>query len=459
MLSVFDGIADLGPAGVILDALLGTVACILLLLLFILLRRARRSRYFRNRNRRVQEIREIWEDILNGDVPASSWFSNALDYEIVEGLLLEAMDVATPPERDRLQRCLRNSGLFEKRFQQVYRLRGWRRREAMLALGRMRLPESIPALAEALSDSHAETVVDAIRGLGRVGSPEAAEALLKAQRAAPLPCPPQLLQSALFTCYQANPSSLFAQVLKADDRLRPILARTLAEVPAVGIQGDVIQLARDPLAEVRAQAARILAAVRPPEALSMLTELSKDKEWFVRLRAAVALGELRAWHGIPVLMELLCDTNRFVRLRAAAALVRYEGEEEKLIHLAMETRDRYALQALVSEMQRSGRIPELVRALNQAERRPLVERALLAALEAGSSKILVDLLLHHPNRHTRASLARLLARSGNPDLLRQVEQLNLQAATRRQQRYMRWLFNQLQTPDEPVASPEQVLAV
>src|SRR5207247_1454040 len=66
MPSVFDSISQLGPAGLVVEALVATASAIGLLLAFILLRRAIRSRYFRRLNRRTLELPHNWEKIIGG---------------------------------------------------------------------------------------------------------------------------------------------------------------------------------------------------------------------------------------------------------------------------------------------------------------------------------------------------------------------------------------------------------
>src|SRR6185436_14429010 len=229
MASVFDGLTLEGPAAIVVEALGTTVTSIALLLGFILLRRTIRSRYFRRLNRRTREIRENWHLIVSGGIPSESWFFDRIDQPIVEGIILDRLEVAKAEEAYLLQERLRNSGLLDKRIREVRRLRGWRRRQAILALGRMRIAESIPALAAALLDPDEETAVDAVRGLGRVGSPEAAKPILDRLAQEPSKCPPQTLQSALLNCFQHGASMHPADLQHHHASLRSILARVSAE--------------------------------------------------------------------------------------------------------------------------------------------------------------------------------------------------------------------------------------
>src|SRR5262249_10912768 len=142
MASVFEAFTPDGPAAVVVEALGSTLAGIGLLLSFILARRMLRSRYFKHLNARTRSIRENWDEIISGQIPSDSWFFDRIDQPIVEGILLDRLEVSSLHEACLLQERIRNSGLLDKRIREVRRLRGWRRRQAILALGRMRIAES-----------------------------------------------------------------------------------------------------------------------------------------------------------------------------------------------------------------------------------------------------------------------------------------------------------------------------
>ena len=435
----------MGPGKFILDVLAATAAAVGVMVLCIVLRRLLRRRYFQRRERREREIQRDWQRILNGGVPPTSWLGNSVDRAIIEDIVIERLDANFTPG-GRLQAFARNSGLVERRLAEVTKERGWRRQGAMLALGRMRLPESIPVLKSTLRERDPQTVIDAVRSLGYIGTPEAGAAILEALSAGPIPCPAQALQSSLLQCYRSGSSQLLARTLEAGGWLRPLLARVLAEAAGPATQGSLAALVCDSNAEVRAQAARAIVAMRPPDALASLSKLAGDDEWFVRLRAAIAIGELQDFHGIPLLIHALTDRNRFVRLRAAAALVRFQGEEEHVLRLAMHTHDRYAVEALVSELQRADRISELAHDLAHPARGPRAKRALLAALEGGSFTMLIDIALRDPDWRTRKNLARLLAGSDDGMLLERLKQVQFAALTPRQRRIVFWMAARLRNP-------------
>ena len=146
-----------------------------------------------------------------------------------------------------------------------------------------------------------------------------------------------------------------------------------------------------------------------------------------------------------------------MRLRAASALASFEGEEEKIFYLTRQTDDRYALQALVSEMQRSGRISELVNALADPQRRELAEPALAGSAPLRFATILIDLLCIIELADSRAA-----GSSGgavrDKRFLEQLEQVELNLLSWRQQRVLRWLIHRLRSSQESLRPHLEVLA-
>jgi len=418
---------SLAASQVLVLALAFAVLGIALILGFILIRRLIRSRYFWRRDALTLYVRRNWRQIVNGEIPVERWFMQPMACEIVQEIVLDRVDSAGGQELTDLQSLLRVSGLLDRQIHAARQSQGWRRRKALVTLGRMQLPECVPALVEALEDRRDEVVIYTIRALGQIGNLRAGEAIFQRISRQPVACPAPSLETALANCFRGNASILLPLVLEAEDRLRPLLARVLAVIAAPGISGDVLTLTADPLADVRASAARILGRAQPPGAASALAELARDGEWFVRLRTMVALREIGDPSTIPDLIAGLCDSNRLVRLRAAATLASMEGHEERILHLATLTGDRYAMQALVWEMERSGRITRMVEDLASDERRRSAESGLRMAIAGGATRMIVNLISKGPGTDVRQNLARILAQSGDPALLRYVEQVRATA--------------------------------
>jgi hypothetical protein len=358
--SIFSGIEKLGPAGLVLQAILGSLLGIFFLVSFIVLRRWYRARYFRRRNERTVALRARWDDIVSGKISAEDWRFDPLDCDIVESILLDAVEMATPEQLPKFLDCLRTSGLLDMRICEARMSRGWKRRTALLALGRTRAMESIPALADALDSTSRETRIAAVRGMGRIARMEAAIPILDRVVSGQFDVPERTLKNTLVNCCRNYPSILVNYVEQTHGPLRELLARVLGELASPDLGEELLILAADALPEVRASAARALGNTNTPFTLPALHTLATDTEWFVRLRAVVALGQIENIGKIRILLRALCDANRHVRQRAAWALSRMEPQLEQILEDVVATHDDYALQSFISELERSGAIEKIV---------------------------------------------------------------------------------------------------
>ncbi|MCU1299814.1 MAG: hypothetical protein JWQ87_98 [Candidatus Sulfotelmatobacter sp.] len=352
--SAFDTFRKLGPAAFVLKAIISVIVADLLLLGFILLRRTYRKRYFSNRDARMFEIRQKWEATISGEIPYSTWRTKASDRELIETMALDAFEVANPEESARLLKFMRASGLIEKRIADSRQHQGWRRHKALVALGRTRAPEGIPALAEGLRDPDSETRLAALRGLGRMACPEAAKQILNWVDEAGVIVPALPLQSALVQTCAERPQVLLPHLHNADQTVREVLGRVLGEVATPSLGPQLLQFADDNLAELRAAAARGLSFLSPGAAVNVLSELAKDTVWFVRLRAIVSLGKLCHRTAIPFLLNGLTDSNRLVRLRAAEGLIDFKADLVLIFEMVVALRDQYGLHAYLTAIENGG---------------------------------------------------------------------------------------------------------
>jgi len=351
MASIFEKLWRLGPAAFVLKAIVAAIAADGLLLAYILLRRAYRKHYFAKRDARVFELRQKWDQLISGEIPFGTWRKNTFDRRIVEAIALDTFEAAGPEESARLLKFLRSSGLIEKRIFEARRLTGWRRMRALVALGRTRAPEGIPALAEGLRDHDQETRLAALRGLGRMACPRAAEEILSWIGEGGLSVPALPLQSALIQCCAERPQLLIPYVQHAEGPLREVLGRVLGEVATPSLGLDLLQFMGDEREELRAAAARAMSHADSGLAFDVLNELALDPVWFVRLRAIVGLGGLCDPRAVPALMRGLTDSNRLVRLRAAEALVKLNTEMLPIFQRVVAARDRYGLHAYLTALE------------------------------------------------------------------------------------------------------------
>ncbi len=351
MESIFERLWRLGPAAFVLKAIVAAITVDALLLGFILLRRTYRKRYFAKRDARVFELRQKWDALISGKIPYQTWRKKPFDRRIVETMALDAFEASGPEESARLLKFLRQSGLIEKRIFEARRQTGWRRMRSLVALGRTRAPEGIPALAEALRDNDLEVRLAALRGLGRTACPEAGEEILAWVGEKGLSVPALPLQSALIQCCAERPQLLLPYVQHAEGPLREVLGRVLGEVATPSLGLDLLQFVGDDLDELRAAAARALSNTKSGLAFDLLNELARDPIWFVRLRAIVSLGKLSGPRAIPSLLRGLMDSNRLVRLRAAEALVELDTHMAPIFEQVVETGDRYGLHAYLTALE------------------------------------------------------------------------------------------------------------
>jgi HEAT repeat protein len=349
--SIFEKLWRLSPAAFVLKAIIVAIVADGLLLAFILLRRTYRKRYFTKRDARVFEWRQKWEALISGQIPYTNWRKKPFDRRIIEAMALDEFEAAGPGESARLLKFLRNSGLIEKRIFEARRLTGWRRMRALVALGRTRAPEGIPALAEALRDHDLEIRLAALRGLGRTACPQAAKEILAWVGEVGLAVPALPLQSALIQCCAERPQLLLPLVQHADGQLREVLGRVLGEVATPSLGLDLLQFVADEREELRAAAARAMSHTEPNLAFEVLNELATDPVWFVRLRAIISLGGLGDPRAVPTLLQGLTDANRLVRLRAAEALVGLRTEMAPIFQHVVELRDRYGLHAYLTALE------------------------------------------------------------------------------------------------------------
>src|SRR6266446_5434902 len=354
MESIFEKFWRLGPAAFVLKAIIAALVAIGLLLAFIFLRRAYRKWYFAKRDARVYEFRQRWDALISGEIPYETWRRKPFDRRIVETIALDAFEAAGPDQSARLLKFLRTSGLIEKRIFEARQLKGWRRMRSLVALGRTRAPEGIPALAEGLRDRDLETRMAALRGLGRMVCPEAAEEILHWVGEVGLVVPALPLQSALVLSCAERPQILLPYLQHAAPAVREALGRVLGEVATASLGTELLQFADDDLPELRAAAARALSFAEPRLAINVLSELAKDPMWFVRLRAIVSLGKFSQPAAIPFLLHGLSDSNRLVRLRAAEALVDFPAEMVPIFEQLVAMRDRYGLHAYLTALENAG---------------------------------------------------------------------------------------------------------
>jgi HEAT repeat protein len=383
--SVLNSFHNFNPTYFWTGVILATLGGVATLLAFLVGRRALRQFRIHQYDELAFKVHNQWREIVRGGVPAETWRKDTVQCEIVQSIVVQEIGAATDKDRAGLQEFLRATGLIDLCIQKVYGGHGWARRRAMLVLGAMRVPEAIAPLSEALEDWQLDTRMAAVQGLGRTGLAEAAEPIIEMFMVGGLKVPLDPITNALVRCYVDRPVAILPFLRRSQGESRELLARVASEVAVAEMADEMIVLAEDPLPEVRSAAAKALAVAPLALAIPALGNLARDEVWFVRLRATTALGEIRHPRTIPILLEAVRDSNRLVRMRAAAALARFEQDRVEILQSIVDSRDRYALHAMISALELGGGFEQTLRELSDPLLHNEAAERLLVALREGAA--------------------------------------------------------------------------
>lgn len=363
----------------------GISGAIVLLFLIGLARRSREHFRTRRFDALSFKMHGQWRGIVRGEIAAETWQNDSRKCDILQSIIIHEINAVTDKDRAGLQEFLRNSGLLGRCIERAYSGHGWARRRAMLALGEMRVPEAVAPLMEALDDWQLDTRLMAVKALGRTGLAEAAEPILESYMVGALKVPEDPVSNALVRCYKNQPEALLPYLRRSLGESRELLARVAGELATPEMADDMILLSEDPGPEIRASAARALAVAPLSVALPVLAKLIRDDVWFVRLRATSALNLLVHPRAIPFLLEAVRDSNRLVRIKAATALAKFEHETVEILQRIVDSRDRYALHAMIAALELEGGFGNIMEQLADPNRRDEASENLLDALRKGSA--------------------------------------------------------------------------
>jgi HEAT repeat protein len=352
---------------------------------FLMGRRAIRHFQIRRFDALSFKIHKHWREIVRGDVPPEEWRRDSIQCEIVQSIVIQEISAATDKDRAGLQEFLRANGLVDRCVQNVRGGHGWARRRAMLALGAMRVPEAIDPLSESLDDWQLDTRMAAVQGLGRTRLAEAAAPIIESFTIGGLNVPSDPVANALVCCFKDRPEALLPYLRRSQEESRELLARVASELATAAMADEMVVLAADPRPEVRASAARALAVAPLPLAIPALANLARDGSWFVRLRATTALNNIPHPRTIPILLEAVRDSNRLVRMRAASALAKFQHETVEILQNIVNSRDRYALHAMISALELGGGFEKVMEELADPLLHDQTAAELLTAIREGAA--------------------------------------------------------------------------
>lgn len=186
------------------------------------------------------------------------------------------------------------------------------------------------SLMAVMKNSTVKVRRDAIKALGKIGSPEAINHLVSA-----LGDPePEIRAQAVSVLTGVEDKSIHEAIkcLFYDNapEVRAVVSEFLGYLPEDGDSLDFLLISlEDQVPEVRGVAAEALGRLGKRKAIKYLLPRMKDRDWFVRHKAAIALGKMKADLSIDAIEHLIhavSDENEYVSL-ASEHILRKMAEE------------------------------------------------------------------------------------------------------------------------------------
>ncbi len=298
-----------------------SAAAALGLLAALIALRAARAAFDGWRGRRRAAFASALDGLITGRPDAARGLHPRLwgDAGVVEEMLTQAALPLTGPLRADIARAAQDLGLVERRLRQLRAGPAHARAQAAERLGLLGSSSAVEPLKAALSDSNAEVRRAAVRALGRLRDPSALPALA-ALIGADREMPGEPVSQALLGYGEAAAPVLLG-LARGPGRGRALRLlgrlRILAAAPLIAEA-----LAHDPDAAVRADAARAAADLGHPDAAARLRSALSDESAAVRAQAARALGAVGDPESAPHLEAALDDSDWWTRAYAAQALTR-----------------------------------------------------------------------------------------------------------------------------------------
>lgn len=202
---------------------------------------------------------------------------------------------------------------------------------------------AVGQLVTALSDTNKDVRREAALALGRIHDARAIDPLVGKLTAGGND-PSWPVAQALFLLsdyHNSNAEDAFVSVLAApDDRTRGFAASALAKGGSSALK-KVITAAKNPNAEVRANAVLVLGRIKDITAVDPLLAALRDTSPAVRKNAAIALAAYQDPRTVKPLLTAWDDAYPEVRTSAAGALVSFGTAVVKDLILALQNKDPY----------------------------------------------------------------------------------------------------------------------
>ncbi len=385
------------------------------------------------RDRRRARYRSVFERVqTDGAVEThivTEWSQALRDGVFLDGLA-DAIDRADAEARSRLIALCERSGYVDRLRRAAWSVWWWRRSFAARWLGRLGSREGLVDLIRLSDDVSFRVRCAAIGALGSLRDPRVAPVLLEAldmagggdEASSRRHVPIEIVTTALIAQGAAVTLPLLPRLYEGPIAVREAVASILSWAPDghPSVRAALFVALCDADAEVRARAAHALGKIGDVGAVVPLADALSDAAWFVRLHAARALGRLGFPSALRPLVVALTDESWQVRAASAEALRRLGAQAvPALTECLLTSRDRYAKEQIVEELQRTTFIQGQINLLDEAQTEAgfAARRLLREAARHGATRILLDALRGHPKATVRRRLVDILGREQSPRVI------------------------------------------
>ncbi len=293
---------------------------------------------------------------------------------------------------------------------------------AVRALGELRAPQAVPALAAVRETSQNwELRRLAVAALAEIGTAEALDRVAEAVEDPTGHVRCEAVRRLGRAGRDADVRALFAKLTtERYQEVREAIVETLVRVAGPDRLADFVPLLAHPAPAVREAAARAIGLARLPEGLEPLRDAMNDPEWTVRQAAAAALGRFDDARAFRPLFLALADDHEQVRLAAVAGLARWDCAETRQALMTQSLSDtdawvRFRAIERLGALGATEAAPLLARIAASAREPAWLRRGAVAALGAiGGEQARARLaeLCQHERPDVREAAAAVLARDG-----------------------------------------------
>lgn len=340
------------------------------------------------------------------------------DIAAVEAALDSHLERSARAERKALKKLYSALGLVQRYLGRLRSAPRWTdRAQAAHALGRLGAVEAIPALVDALRDPHEDAhgvKLAAAQALTEMRAVEAVPLLLEQLSERDEWASPRIAEILVGFGERALPHLVESLDAEAHANLRVWAAQIIGRIGHPSAVSALLVHVRDRSQHVRMSVAEALGHLRDRRAVDDLVGVAlNDPVAAVRAEAARALGRIGDPAVLRQLVELLGDPDYWTRLRAIEAIEAIRPDDVSALDAALRDPSAEVRSRAAVALERLGTLRARVEALKSDERAD-VDRARRTLVEMGRAGLVESILsfLEHPDFRVRARVADALGDIG-----------------------------------------------